>query len=66
MLKVSDFYQLSLEKFMYKYNANILPTSFDNFFQNCTTLMIMAEDNKFQEIFIINKHVRTDLGKKML
>jgi len=38
---------------MYKYNADILPSSFDNFFQNCTTNMIMAQD-KFQEIFIIN------------
>jgi len=24
--------------------------TFDNFFQNCTTYMIMAQDNKFQEI----------------
>ena len=31
ILKVSDLYQLNLEEFMYKYNADILP-SFDNFF----------------------------------
>ena len=54
ILKVSDLYQLNLEKFMYKYNADILPSSFDNFFRNCTTYMIMVQDNKFQEIFIIN------------
>jgi len=38
---------------MYKYNGDILPSSFDNFFQNCTTYMIMTQD-KFQESFIIN------------
>ena len=32
IIKVSDLYQLNLEKFMYKYNADILPSSFDNFF----------------------------------
>jgi len=55
ILKVSDLYQLNLKKFMYKYNANILPSSFDNFFShNYTANMIMAQDNKFQEIIIIN------------
>jgi len=38
---------------MYKYNADILP-SFDNFFQNYTAYMNMAQHNKFQEIIIIN------------
>ena len=52
--KFLDLYQLNLEKFIYKYSANILPLSFNNFFQNCTTYMIMAQGNKFQEIFIIN------------
>ena len=28
ILKVSDLYHLNLEKFMYKYNADILPTLF--------------------------------------
>jgi len=32
ILKVSYLYLLNLEKFMFKYNADILPTSFDNFF----------------------------------
>jgi len=32
ILKVSDLYQLNLEKLIYKYNADILPSSFDNFF----------------------------------
>jgi len=54
ILKVSALYQLNLEKLMYKYNADILPSSVDNFFQNCTAYMIMAKDSKFQEIFIIN------------
>jgi len=38
---------------MYKYNADILLSSFDNFFHNYTAYMIMAQD-KFQEIIIIN------------
>ena len=54
ILKVSGLYQPNLEKFMYKYNANILPSSFDNFFQNNPANMIMTQDNKSQEIFIIN------------
>jgi len=41
---------------MRKYNANILPSSFDNFFKtdHGTRYMIMAQGNKFQKIFIIN------------
>jgi len=35
------------------------------FFQNCTTYMIMAQDNKFQEIFIINV-LELIMVKKML
>jgi len=30
------------------------PLLLTTFFGNCTTHMIMAQDNKFQEIFIIN------------
>jgi len=54
ILKVSGLYQLNLEKFMYRYNADILPSSFNNFFQNYTAYMIMPQDNKFQEIIITN------------
>jgi len=50
---------------MYKYNADILPSSVDNFFQNCTAYMIMAKDSKFQEIFIINL-LELIMVKKML
>jgi len=32
ILKVFDLYQLHLEKFMHKYNADILPSYFNNFF----------------------------------
>jgi len=32
ILKVSDLHQLDLEKFVYKYNDDILPSSFDNVF----------------------------------
>ena len=53
ILKVSYLYQLNLEKFMYKYNADILPSSFDNFFWKLYNIHIMAQD-KFQGIFIIN------------
>jgi len=65
ILKVSDLYQLNLEKFMYKYNADILPLLLITFFQNCTTYMIMAQDSKFQEIFIINV-LELIMVKKML
>jgi len=33
------------------------------FFQNCRIYMIMAQDNKFQEIFIINV-LELIMGKK--
>jgi len=39
---------------MYKYNADILPSSFDNFFSKLYNIHIMAQDNKFHGIFIIN------------
>jgi len=56
ILKVSDLYQLNLENFMYKCNADIqsCPLLLITFFQNCTTYMIIAQDNKFQVLFIIN------------
>jgi len=36
ILKISDLYQLDLEKFMYKHNVSILPSSFDNYFFRTT------------------------------
>jgi len=50
---------------MCKYNGNILPSSFDNIFQNYTAYMIMAQDNKLHGNYH-HKRVRTDYGKKML
>jgi len=60
---VYDLYKFGLAKFMYKYNASMLPSS-DNFFQNCTAHTITALDNKFH-IFHPQRG-RTDYGKKML
>jgi len=61
ILKVSNLYQLNLEKFVYKCNANILHSSFDNFFQKCTTHMITR-----QQVLenVHHKHDRTYYGKK--
>ena len=63
--KVSDLYQLNLEKFMYKYNADILPSSFDNFFSK---LYNIHDHGKRQQVSgnFHHKRVRTDYGKKML
>ena len=36
ILKVSDLYQLNLKTFMYKYNADIVPSPFNNFFFKTT------------------------------
>ena len=65
ILKVSDLYQLNLEKFMYKYNADILPSSFDNFFSELHCI----HDHATRQQVLGNYHhkrVRTDYGKKML
>ena len=53
ILKVYDLYQLNLEKFMYTYDADILPSSFNNFRQQVS--------GNYH-----HKRVRTDYGKKML
>ena len=64
ILKVSDLYQLYLEKFMYKYNADILPSSFDNFFSKLYNI----HDHGPRQVSgnFHHKRVRTDYGKKML
>ena len=64
-LKVSDLYQLNLEKFMHKYNVDILPSSFDNFFSK---LYNMHDHGTRQQVsgHFHHKRVRTDYGKKML
>ena len=64
ILKVSDLYQLNLEKFMYKYNADILPSSFDNFFSKLYNI----HDHGTRQVSrnFHHKRVRTDYGKKML
>jgi len=51
ILKVFDLYQLNLKKFMYKYNAHILPSSFDNSFSKLDNI---HDHGTFQDIFIIN------------
>ena len=63
ILKVSDLYQLNLENFMYKYNADILPSSFDNFFSKLHCI----HDHGTRQVSgnYHHKHVRTDYGKKM-
>ena len=65
ILQVSDLYQLNLEKFMYKYNADILPSSFDKFFSKLYN--IHDHDTRQQVSWnFYHKRVRTDYGKKML
>ena len=65
ILKVFDLYQLNLEKFMYKYNADILPSSFDNFF---TKLYNIHDHGTIQQVSGNFHHtcVRTDYRTKML
>ena len=60
ILKVSDLYQL---KFMYKYNANILPSSFDNFFSK---LPCIRDHDTRQQVSgnFYHKCLRTNYGKK--
>ena len=63
ILKVSDLYQLNLEKFMYKYNADILPSSFNNFFSKLHCVHDHATRQQFSGNYH-HKRVRTDYGKK--
>jgi len=62
ILKVSDLFQLNLEKLIYKYNADILPSSFDNLFSKLYNIHDHGEvsGNFYHE------RVRIDYGKKML
>jgi len=63
ILKVSDMYHVILENFMYKYNADILPSSFVNFFSklHCT-----HDHGTRQQVSgnFLHKRVRNDYGKK--
>jgi len=56
-------YHVILENFMYKYNADILPSSFVNFFSklHCT-----HDHGTRQQVSgnFLHKRVRTDYGKK--
>jgi len=63
ILKVSDSYQLNLEKFMYKCNADILPSSFDNLFSR---LHCIHDHGTRQQVSgnYPHKRVRTDYDKK--
>jgi len=65
ILQVSDLYQLNLEKFMYKYNVDILPSSFDNFFSKLYNIRDHGTRQQVSRIFHYQR-VRTDYGKKML
>ena len=65
ILKVSDLCQLNLEKFMYKYNADILPSSFYNFFSKVHCVHDHATRQQVSGNYH-HKRVRTDYGKKML
>jgi len=63
ILKVSNLYQLHLEKFMYKYNAAILPSSFDNFFSKLHCIHDHATRQQVSENYH-HKRFRTDYGQK--
>jgi len=65
ILKVSDLYQLNLEKFMYKYNVDILLSSFDNFFSKLYNIHDYVTRQQVSVNFH-HKRVRTDYCKKML
>ena len=59
-----NLYQHNLEKFMYKYNADILHSSFDNFFSKLCNI----HDHGTRQVSgnFHHKRVRTDYGKKVL
>jgi len=65
ILKVSDLHQLNVEKFMYKYNADILPPSFDNFFSKLYNIHDHGTRQQVSENFH-HRRVRTDYGKNTL
>ena len=64
ILKVSDLYQLNLEKFMYKYNAYILPSSFNNFFSKLHC--VHDHGTRLVSGTYHRKRVGTDYGKNLL
>jgi len=59
ILKDSDLYQLNLEKFMYKYNADMLPSSIDNFFSKLHCVHDHATRQQVSGNYH-HKRVRTD------
>jgi len=63
ILKVSDLYQVNLEKFMHKYNADILPSSFDNLFSKLHCIHDYGTRQQVSGIFH-HKRVRTDFMAK--
>jgi len=63
ILKVSDLYQLNLEKFMYKYNAVIQPSSCDNFFSKLYNIHDHGTRQQVSGTFH-HKRVRTIMVKK--
>jgi len=63
ILKVSDMYQLNLKKFMYKYNADILPSPFNNFFSKLHCVYDHATRQQVSGNYH-HKRVRTNYGKK--
>jgi len=65
ILKVSDLCQLNLENFMYKNNADILPSSFNNFFSKLHCVHDHATRQQVSGNYH-HKRVRTYYGKKML
>ena len=65
ILKVSYLYQFNLEKFIYKYNAGILPSSFDNFLSKLCNIHDHGTRQQVSGNFH-HKRVRTDYGKIML
>jgi len=65
LIEVSDLYQLNLEKFMYKYNVDILPSSFDNFFSKLYNIHDYGTRQQVSGNYH-HKRVKTDYSKKML
>jgi len=63
ILKVSELYQLNVKNFMYKYNADILHSSFDDFFSKLYNIHDHGTRQQVSGNFH-HKRVRTDYGKK--
>ena len=65
ILKVSDLYQPHLNKFMYKHNADNLPSSFDNVFTKLHCIHDHGTKQHVSEHFH-HKCVRTNYSKTLL